>query len=103
VLGGVTKTQHLVKLSSVEDDGLGEELQVIWELEVGAHIYEKMELPQSKGFDSPERLDACINERTAKETGYSCEPLATFSPVNYFHRFFETRSPFTSPGRNITR
>ena len=61
VLGGVTKTQHLVKLSSVEDDGLGEELQVIWELEVGAHIYEKMELPQPKGFDSPERLDAFLD------------------------------------------
>lgn len=61
MLGGVTKTQHLVKLSSVEDDGLGEELQVIWELEVGAHIYEKMELPQPKGFDSPERLDAFLD------------------------------------------
>lgn len=61
VLGGVTKTQHLVKLSSVEDDGLGEELQVIWELEVGAHIYEKMELPQPQNFDSPERLDAFLD------------------------------------------
>ncbi|MDB9309918.1 hypothetical protein PN471_14995 [Aphanizomenon sp. CS-733/32] len=57
----MTKTQHLVKLSSVEDDGLGEELQVIWELEVGARIYEKMELPQPKGFDSPERLDAFLD------------------------------------------
>jgi len=55
---GVTKTQHLVKLSSVEDEKLGEELQVIWELEAGAHIYKKMELPQPTGFDSPERLDA---------------------------------------------
>ncbi|MEB3151766.1 MAG: DISARM system SNF2-like helicase DrmD, partial [Sphaerospermopsis sp.] len=61
VLGGVTKTQHLVKLTSVEDDGLGEELQVIWELEVGAHIYEKIELPQPQNFDSPERLDAFLD------------------------------------------
>ncbi len=38
------KNQHLVKLSSVDDDGLGEELQIVWELEVGAHIYESMEL-----------------------------------------------------------
>ncbi len=28
--------QHLLTLSSVEDDGLGEELNVIWELEPGA-------------------------------------------------------------------
>jgi len=27
--------QHLISLSSVEDDALGEELQVIWELEPG--------------------------------------------------------------------
>lgn len=28
--------QNLISLSSVEDDGLGEELQVIWEVEPGA-------------------------------------------------------------------
>ena len=28
--------QHLVSLSSIEDDALGEELQVIWEIEPGA-------------------------------------------------------------------
>src|SRR5215813_15646415 len=27
--------QHLLTLASVEDDGLGEELQVIWEIEPG--------------------------------------------------------------------
>jgi hypothetical protein len=30
----------------VEDDGLGEELQVIWELEPGAQIIEKVALPE---------------------------------------------------------
>ncbi len=30
--------QHLVTLSSVEDDALGEELQVVWELEPGARV-----------------------------------------------------------------
>jgi len=25
--------QHLLTLSSVEDDGLGEELQIVWEIE----------------------------------------------------------------------
>ena len=28
--------QHLVSLTSIEDDALGEELQVIWEIEPGA-------------------------------------------------------------------
>ena len=34
--------QHLVSLSSVEDDALGEELHVIWELEPGAQVIEKV-------------------------------------------------------------
>lgn len=53
--------QHLVSLSSVEDDGLGEELQVIWELEPGAVIFESRELPYPDGFDPPERLDAFLD------------------------------------------
>jgi superfamily II DNA or RNA helicase len=52
---------HLVGLSSVEDDGLGEELQVIWELEPGARILEKVALPEPTGFDEPRRLDAFLD------------------------------------------
>ena len=33
--GDAARPNHLIKLSSVEDDGLGEELQIIWELEPG--------------------------------------------------------------------
>jgi superfamily II DNA or RNA helicase len=61
MLNVVEKSQHLVSLSSVEDDGLGEELQVIWELEPGAVVYEKMELPKPTDFDSPARLDAFLD------------------------------------------
>ncbi len=57
----VVASQHLVSLSSVEDDGLGEELQVIWELEPGAVVYEKMELPKPTGFDVPALLDAFLD------------------------------------------
>jgi len=53
--------QHLVSLSSVEDDALGEELQVIWELEPGAQTIEKVALPEPTGFDDPERLDAFLD------------------------------------------
>ncbi|MBD2112539.1 MULTISPECIES: DISARM system SNF2-like helicase DrmD [Cyanophyceae] len=61
VISGLPTAQHLVTLSSVEDDGLGDELQVIWELEAGAHVYEKSELPEPMGFDSPDRLDAFLD------------------------------------------
>lgn len=45
------RVQHLVRLSSIEDDALGEELQVVWGIEPGARVFEKMELPEPKGFD----------------------------------------------------
>lgn len=53
--------QHLVTLSSVEDDGLGEELQVVWEIEPGARIIEKVALPDPTGFDAPAKLDAFLD------------------------------------------
>lgn len=61
VRSGIEKRHHLVTLSSVEDDALGEELQVIWELEPGASVFEKMELPYPSGFDAPERQDAFLD------------------------------------------
>src|ERR1700732_3597526 len=53
--------QHLVSLSSVEDDGLGEELNVIWELEPGARVVDKVALPDPTGFDAPAQLDAFLD------------------------------------------
>lgn len=55
------KLQHIVTLSSVEDDGLGDEIKVIWELEPGAHVYDKVTLPEPVGFDDPTRLDAFLD------------------------------------------
>ncbi|NUM46352.1 MAG: DEAD/DEAH box helicase [Anaerolineales bacterium] len=60
--GGVERPQHLIALTSVEDDALGEELEVIWELEPGAHAYDQVVLPEpTTGFDSPLRLDAFLD------------------------------------------
>lgn len=53
--------QHLVSLASVEDDALGEELQVFWELEPGAKVIEKVALPDPTGYDDPIRLDAFLD------------------------------------------
>jgi len=52
---------HLVSLTSVEDDALGEELQVIWEIEPGARAFEKIEMPEPKGFDHPAQLEAFLD------------------------------------------
>lgn len=41
---GIGTVLHVVSLSSVEDDALGEELRVVWELEPGAHA---LQLPDS--------------------------------------------------------
>jgi SNF2 family DNA or RNA helicase len=57
----LAKPQNLLPLSSVEDDGLGEELQVIWEVEPGAKVIERVALPDPTGFDSPEKLDAFLD------------------------------------------
>jgi hypothetical protein len=58
---GLESPQHLLSLSSVEDDGLGEELNVIWELEPGARVVEKVALPEPTGFDPPDQLDAFLD------------------------------------------
>ena len=61
VLGATPRPHHLVTISSLEEDGLGEELQVMWELEPGAAVYEARELPYPDGFDTPQRLDAFLD------------------------------------------
>jgi superfamily II DNA or RNA helicase len=59
--GEDARPQHLVSLSSVEDDALGEELRAVWELEPGAAIHEHAGLPEPTGFDDPARLDAFLD------------------------------------------
>jgi hypothetical protein len=60
--------QHLLTLSSVEDDSLGEETQVMWEIEPGAKVIEKVALPEPTGFDPPDKLDAFL-DATQRGTG----------------------------------
>src|SRR6185437_2127689 len=59
---GMAHPQHLVELSSVEDDGLGEELRVVWELEPGVQVFDRAALPDpAAGFEDPARLDAYLH------------------------------------------
>jgi len=53
--------QHLLRLSSMEDEGLGEELSVVWELEPGVACLDRAQLPALKGFDSPRMFDAFLH------------------------------------------
>lgn len=52
---------HLVSLSSVEDDALGETLQVVWETEIGTQVIQKIDLPEPKDFDKPDLLDSFLD------------------------------------------
>jgi superfamily II DNA or RNA helicase len=53
--------QHLLRLSSVEDEGQGEELSIVWELEPGVACLEKAQLPPLKDFDPPLIFDAFLD------------------------------------------
>jgi superfamily II DNA or RNA helicase len=55
------RPQNLVSMASVEDDALGEELRVVWELEPGTAVLERASMPELTGFDEPHRLDAFLN------------------------------------------
>src|SRR5437868_15211826 len=58
-----TRPQHLVRMSSVEDDGFGDELTVIWELEAGTPVIPPQELPRPHAdrLNPPERLAALLD------------------------------------------
>jgi hypothetical protein len=51
---------HLLTLSYDEDDGLGEELQGIGEIEPGVRVIEEVALPEPPGFDPPDQLTAFL-------------------------------------------
>lgn len=57
-LGGA---QHLVLLESIEEDALGETIEVIWEIEPGAAVIEAMGLPNITGQDDSKYLDAFLD------------------------------------------
>lgn len=44
-------SRHLVRLASIDEDALGEEIEVLWELEPGAHVIERAGLPRMTGLD----------------------------------------------------
>lgn len=53
--------RHLVRLASIDEDALGEEIEVLWELEPGAHVIERAGLPRITGLDAPSTLKAFLD------------------------------------------
>ena len=56
--------QHVVDLQSLEDDRLGEELSVVWELELGHSVDPERALPthiDADAVDDPNVLGACVD------------------------------------------
>jgi len=61
---GTANLSHVVSLQSLEEDRLGEELAVVWELEVGHTVAPDQGLPElirPDGFDDPNALAAFVD------------------------------------------
>jgi superfamily II DNA or RNA helicase len=61
---GTAQLTHVVSLQSLEEDRLGEELSVVWELEVGHTVEPDQGLPEAievDGFDDPNTLAAFVD------------------------------------------
>lgn len=61
---GMPELNHVVSLQSLAEDRMGEELSVIWELEVGHSVAPDQGLPGAitpDGFDDPNRLAAFVD------------------------------------------
>lgn len=56
-----TAPQNAVTLSSIDEDGLGETLEVIWEIEPGAAVIERAGLPSITGQDDASTLEAFLD------------------------------------------
>jgi superfamily II DNA or RNA helicase len=56
------RSQSLVTLASIDEDALGEEISVVWELEPGASVMKRAGLPKLTGrFDDAGTLDAFLD------------------------------------------
>lgn len=61
---GRAQTQHVVSLQSLDEDRLGDEISIVWELEVGHTIVPDQGLPETltaESFDDPNTLGAFVD------------------------------------------
>ena len=89
--------QNLVKLASIDEDGLGEEIEVVWELEPGAHVIERAGLPSLTDLDDAEALEAFLDAvrwgaATNADRGYLQAPFRSGVTVSYTHLTLPTKA-----------
>ena len=61
---GAPRLEHVVDLQSLDEDRMGEELTVVWELEVGQSVVPDRGLPETidaDAFDDPDTLGAFVD------------------------------------------
>ena len=81
--------RHLVRLSSIDEDALGEEIEVLWELEPGAHVIERAGLPGMTGLDDASTLQAFLDAvlwgaATNADRGYLQAPFRSGVSIEDF-------------------
>jgi hypothetical protein len=81
--------QHLVRLTSIDEDSLGEEIEVLWELEPGAHVIERAGLPSMTGLDDAQTLQAFLDAvvwgaATNADRGYLQAPFRSGVSIEDF-------------------
>ena len=81
--------QHLVRLASIDEDSLGEEIEVLWELEPGAHVIERAGLPRMTGLDDAQTLQAFLDAvvwgaATNADRGYLQAPFRSGVSIEDF-------------------
>src|SRR5271165_3288017 len=78
--------RNLVKLASIDEDALGEEIEVLWEIEPGAHVIERAGLPSLSGLDDPDKLEAFLDSvrwgaATNADRGYLQAPFRSGASI----------------------
>ncbi len=58
---GRSAPHHHLTLSSIDEDSLGEQLGIVWEIEPGAHVIERAGLPAITGQDDTVELEAFLD------------------------------------------
>lgn len=58
---GYPTRQHYLTLTSIDEDSLGEQIEVVWEIEPGAHVIERAGLPEITGQDDTDELEAFLD------------------------------------------
>ena len=58
---GQSSPQNFLTLSSIDEDSLGEQIEVVWEIEPGAHIIERAGLPSDQRTGRYRTLEAFLD------------------------------------------